>query len=272
MMIHPVEFMFSLLKNELDKDKRTDYLIEAKRMNIKIRLPHINESGEDFSLEGDAIRFGLGNIKYLSQGISKKIIAKRPFNSYKEFLEFTTKKGSGVNSRAVEALNKIGAAAFEDNPRSGNERENLYEYLNIPEFVTNIPRWLEAYFTPLEDYEESGAFIVMAMVKSIKRGEGWSRVEIVDKTGSVGIFHNQDTVIEPGKVYILLVSDNRIISYLTPDSLDSSTSSFIQFLKAKTMVLSPDEYFVVDRFIHAHAFAATCAVAALHQWRAGLYR
>jgi DNA polymerase-3 subunit alpha len=243
---YPVEFMFSLLKNENDKDKRTDYLIEAKRMNIKIRLPHINESGEDFTLEGDAIRFGLGNVKYISEGIAKKILAKKPFSSYEDFVEFTSKKGSGVNSRAVDALNKIGAAAFTDNPRTGNEREFLYEYLNIPEFVTNIPRWVESYFKPLEEYEEDGAFIVMAMVKSIKRGEGWSRVEIVDKTASVGVFHSQDTQIEPGKIYIFLISDNRIASYLTPDSLDNNTSSFVQFLKAKTMVLGPDEYFVVD--------------------------
>jgi DNA polymerase-3 subunit alpha len=243
---YPVEFMFSLLKNENDKDKRTDYLIEAKRMNIKIRLPHINESGEDFTLEGDAIRFGLGNVKYISEGIAKKILANKPFSSYEDFIEFTSKKGSGVNSRAVDALNKIGAAAFTDNPRTGNEREFLYEYLNIPEFVTNIPRWVESYFKPLEEYEEDGAFIVMAMVKSIKRGEGWSRVEIVDKTASVGVFHSQDTQIEPGKIYIFLVSDNRIASYLTPDSLDNNASSFVQFLKAKTMVLGPDEYFVVD--------------------------
>ena len=242
----PIEFMFSLLKNEGDKDKRTDYLIEAKRMNIKIRLPHINESGEDFTLEGDAIRFGLGNVKFISEGIAKKIIAARPFNSYKEFTEFTTKKGSGVNSRAVESLNKIGGAAFEDNPRTGKEREHLYEYLNIPEFVTNIPRWVESYFKPLEEYEEEGAFIVMGMVKSIKRGDGWSRVEIVDKTGSVGVFHKQDTTIEPGKIYIILISDNRISSFIQPDALDSSKSSFVQFLKAKTMVLGPEEYFVVD--------------------------
>lgn len=243
---YPIEFMFSLLKNEGDKDKRTDYLIEAKRMNIKIRLPHINESGEDFTLEGDAIRFGLGNVKYISEGIAKKIIAARPFESYEQFVSFTSKKGSGVNSRAVDALNKIGGAAFTDNPRTGNEREYLYEYLNIPEFVTNIPRWVESYFKPLEEYEEEGAFIVMAMVKSIKRGDGWSRVEIVDKTASVGVFHSQDTTIEPGKIYIFLISDNRIASFITPDSLDNSTSSFVKFLKAKTMVLGPDEYYVVD--------------------------
>jgi DNA polymerase-3 subunit alpha len=243
---YPIEFMYSLLRNEGDKDKRTDYLIEAKRMNIKVRLPHINESGEDFTLEGDAIRFGLGNVKFISEGIAKKIIAQRPFNSYAEFISFTSSKGSGVNSRAVDALNKIGGAAFEDNPRTGNERENFYEYLNIPEFVTNIPRWVESYFKPVEEYEESGAFIIMGMVKAIKRGDGWSRIEIVDKTGSVGVFHNQDTQVEPGKMYIFLVSDNRVASFVQPDSLDSAQTPFVQFLKAKTMVLGPDEYYVVD--------------------------
>ena len=243
---YPIEFMYSLLRNEGDKDKRTDYLIEAKRMNIKVRLPHINESGEDFTLEGDAIRFGLGNVKYISEGIAKKILAARPFNSYADFIKFTTAKGSGVNSRAVDALNKIGGAAFPDNPRSGDERENFYEYLNIPEFVTNIPRWVESYFRPVEDYAEEGAFIIMGMVKNIKRGEGWSRIEIVDKTGSIGVFHSQDTQVEAGRMYIFLIADNRIASFITPDSLDSTQSPFVQFLKAKTMVLGPDEYYVVD--------------------------
>ena len=86
----------------------------------------------------------------------------------------------------------------------------------------------------------------MGMVKSIKRGEGWSRVEIVDKTGSIGVFHNQDSPVEPGKMYIFLVADNRVASFVSPDSLDNTASTFVQFLKAKTMVLGPEEFYVVD--------------------------
>ena len=40
---YPLEFMFSILKNENDKDVRTEYLIEAKRLGLKVLLPHINE-------------------------------------------------------------------------------------------------------------------------------------------------------------------------------------------------------------------------------------
>jgi hypothetical protein len=151
-----------------------------------------------------------------------------------------------VSKRVLESLNKIGAAAFEDNPRSGNEKENYYEYLNIPEFTSDIPRWIEAYAKPLEDYSEEGSFLVQAMVKSIKRGDGWSRIEIVDKTGSVGIFDRAETVIEPGKIYIFLVSDNRIGAYATAEDLKDLSNPFIKYLQAKTLNLGNDELYTIS--------------------------
>ena len=243
---YPHEFMYSLLRNEKDKDTRTDYLIEAKRMGIAIKLPHVNESDIDFTLEGDAIRFGLGNVKFISENIGNKIIASRPFDSFEHLKTIASTKGSGINNRAIEALNKIGAAAFNDNLRIGNEKENYYEYLNIPEFTSDIPRWIEAYAKPLEDYSEEGSFLVQAMVKSIKRGDGWSRIEIVDKTGSVGIFDRSDTVIEPGKIYIFLVADNRIGAYATAEDLKNTDDPFIKYLQAKTMTLGDGEFFTIS--------------------------
>ena len=243
---YPHEFMYSLLKNEKDKETRTDYLIEAKRIGITIRLPHVNESDIDFSLEGDAIRFGLGNVKYISENIGSKIVSGRPYADYESFKKYSLAKGSGINSRALEALNKIGGAAFIDNPRTGFEKESYYEYLNIPEFTSDIPRWIEAYAKPIEDYSEEGSFLVLAMVKSIKRGDGWSRIEIVDKTGSVGIFDRADTVIEPGKIYIFLVADNRIGAYATAEDLKNIDDPFIKYIQAKTMTLADKELYTIS--------------------------
>ena len=242
---YPLEFMFAILKNEKDKDARTEYLIEAKRMGIKILLPHINESELDFSIDGEAIRFGLSNIKYISENIGNKILNSAPYDDYTSFLKVAREKGSGINSRAVDALNKVGASAFKDNPRTGNERENFYEYLNIPEFNNNIPRWLDAYIKPIEEYEEKGAFVILAMVKSIKRGDGWARVEVVDKTGAVGIFDDEQTQIEPGKMYLILVGDNRIIEYVEPDELKETKTAFTKYLLARTMPIVENEYYVV---------------------------
>jgi DNA polymerase III subunit alpha len=244
---YPIEFMFALLKNEKDKDTRTEYLIEAKRMDIPIRLPHINESDMDFKIEGKGIRFGLTGIKFISDSIAKKYIAARPFRSYKELEEFTFGKGNGVNSRALSSLRLIGAATFEDNPRNEQEvRENLYEYLNLPEFNISVPAHFHAFINEAEEYEEKGAFILMGMVKNIKRGKGWSRVEILDKTGVVGIFDDEQTLIEPGRTYIILASDNRVTSFVPVDEAKGSDNGIVRFLGYKQLPYTEDEMYVVS--------------------------
>ena len=244
---YPIEFMYSLLKNEGDKDARTEYLIEAKRMGIPVRLPHVNDSDIDFKIEGKGIRFGLSAIKFISDSIASKYIAARPFASYKELEEFTFGKGNGVNSRALQALRLIGAATFEDNPRNDEEiRENLYEYLNLPEFNVSIPQHYYAFINDVEEFEETGSYVLMGMVKAIKRGKGWSRVEILDKTGSVGIFDEEQTAIEAGRTYLVLASDNRIVTAIPADEIKGNESALIRFLNYRQLPFKEEEMFVVS--------------------------
>ena len=243
---YPLEFMFALLKNEKDKDGRTEYLIEAKRMGISIKLPHINDSDLDFKIEGKGIRFGLTGIKFISNNIAEKYIAARPFKTYKELEEFTFTKGNGVNSRALNALRLIGAATFSDNPRNDEEiKENIYEYLNLPEFNITIPSHYYAFIQDIDLFEEKGSFILLGMVKTIKRGKGWSRVEILDKTGSVGIFDEEGTTIETGRTYLVLANDNRIISSVPVDEIKKSSSALVKFLSYRQLPFKDEEMFVV---------------------------
>ena len=244
---YPLEFMYSLLKNEKDKDARTEYLIEAKRMGISIKLPHINDSDIDFKIEGKGIRFGLTAIKYISDKIAERYISARPFDSYSQLEEFTFTKGNGVNSRALQALRVIGAATFRDNPRNEQEiKENLYEYLNLPEFNISVPSHYYAFIQDIEEFEEKGSYILMGMVKSIKRGTGWSRVEVLDKTGSVGIFDDEQTTIEAGNTYIILANDNRILSAVPVDAIKGSTTGLVKFLGYKQLPYTDDEMMVVS--------------------------
>jgi DNA polymerase-3 subunit alpha len=248
---YPLEFMFAILKNEKDRDARTDYLLEAKRLGIKVLLPHINESELDFSIQGNSIRFGLSNIKYISDNIGSKITSLRPFKSYKNFTEKAGEKGSGINSRAIESLNMIGAAAFPDNARKGKENENLYEYLGIPKFDTGkLSPKIKSQVNPLEEFLEQGCFVLLAMVKSIKKGQGWSRVELVDDTGSVGIFHAENTQIETGMMYFFLVGDNRIHKYVTiNDVVDKVDDPFVQWLYKDKLKIEDGKRLVLD-FTH----------------------
>jgi DNA polymerase-3 subunit alpha len=244
---YPLEFMFALLKNEKDKDARTEYLIEAKRMGIPLRLPHINDSGTDFKIEGKGIRFGLSAIKYISDTIASRYIAARPFKSFAEVQEFTFTKGNGVNSRALEAMRVVGALTFPDNPRNDEEvRAHLYEYLNLPEFNIQVPQHYHAYISSNDEFDEKGAFILMGVVKAIKRGKGWSRVEILDNTGSIGVFDDEETKIEAGRTYIILVGSNRIVEAVPVDEIRESSSPLIRFLNYKQLPYGQDEYFVLS--------------------------
>ena len=244
---YPLEFMYSILKNEKDKDARTEYLIETKRMGIPIKLPHVNDSDADFKIEGKGIRFGLTGIKYISDNIASKYMAARPFGSYKELEEFTFGKGNGVNSRALQAMRVVGAATFQDQPRNDQEiRENLYEYLNLPEFNISVPQHYHAFISDVEEFEEKGSFILMGMVKEIKRGKGWSRVEILDKTGSVGIFDDEQSTIETGKTYLILASDNRITEAIQIDEIGKVDSALVKYLNYKQLPYKDEEMFVVS--------------------------
>jgi DNA polymerase III subunit alpha len=244
---YPLEFLFSLLKNEGDKDARTEYLIEAKRLGLKIKLPHVNESDVYFSLQDDSIRFGLAEVKFISDSIANKIIEKRPYSNYEDFKSKAGKKGSGINSRAISSLNAIGAVAFDDNPRTGKESESYYEFLGIPTFNIDLPPRIKAQARPIEDFDPLGSFVIFGMVKNIKRGSGWARVEIVDETGSIGLFHTEQTQIETNQMYFILVGDNRIVRYINVKDIDpKSNDLFIDYLYRREYDLAEDEQIVVN--------------------------
>lgn len=225
---YPLEFMCALLRNEKSQDVITDYLLECKSMGINIKLPHINYSDSRFSVEGDSLRMGLSGVKYLSDKLSERIIAVRPFESYKQFKDHVLTKGSGLNTRVISALNAFGGAAFEDNPRPENYRSNLYEYLGIPAFETNaLTHQMRSLIRPLEEYTDDESFVIMAMVKGVKQKDNWKRVDLVDSSGTAGIFINPDSEITKGKMYLMLVGNNSIMKAIDMDDLSTSSEDVL---------------------------------------------
>jgi DNA polymerase-3 subunit alpha len=240
---YPLEFMVSLLKNEEDNDSLLDYLIETKRMGIRVMLPHVNASNLDFEIQtnnngDDIIRFGLSDIKFISDKISGRILDQRPFRDYAHLLEVSQTKGSGISSRVLDSLNRVGGAAFPDNPRTGTERENFYEYLNIPAFETKgIHPRIQAQLRTLDEFSDTESFVSLGMVRGIKTGPGWKRIEIVDETGSVGIFAEPDLEIETGNMYVFLIANNRVAKFISIDALAMDVpldedKDFREFLEA----------------------------------------
>ena len=103
------EFMAAVLTSELSNAKKLTFLInECRTTGIRILPPDVNSSDVNFTVDGDAIRFGLGAIKGFGQGISAAIIEARkegPFTSMADLAERT----EGLNAKGLEALIRCGA-------------------------------------------------------------------------------------------------------------------------------------------------------------------
>ena len=109
---YPHQYMAALMTSVLDSaTKISGYIAECKEMGIPVLPPDINHSDDHFTVEGEAIRFGLGAVKNVGRALIRTISAKRaadgPFKSMEDFLQ---RMGEGeLNKRAVENFIKCGA-------------------------------------------------------------------------------------------------------------------------------------------------------------------
>ncbi|KPJ78136.1 MAG: hypothetical protein AMS14_00120 [Planctomycetes bacterium DG_20] len=109
---YPVEFMAALLTFEMvNSDKLAEYMDECRRMNIEVAPPDVNESGADFTVVGDRVRFGLAAVKGVGERAVEAITQARDavgrFDSLFHFCEHVDL--AAVNRAVVESLIKCGA-------------------------------------------------------------------------------------------------------------------------------------------------------------------
>ena len=109
---YPRQYMAALMTSVLDSAvKISGYIAECREMGIAVLPPDVNHSCDNFTVEGDAIRFGLGAVKNVGRGLIRSMVARRkeggPFQSLEDFID---RMGEGeLNKRAVENFIKCGA-------------------------------------------------------------------------------------------------------------------------------------------------------------------
>ena len=109
---YPRQFMAAQLSSFMDNSgKVAEYAAECARLGIQLLPPGVNSAHAKFTVEGEAVRFGLLAIKNLGSGFIHQIIAERekngPFSSFYNFLKRMHDKD--FNRRAAESLVKAGA-------------------------------------------------------------------------------------------------------------------------------------------------------------------
>ena len=119
---HPREYLAALLTSvKGDKDKSAVYLNECRQMQIPVLVPDLNSSVMDFSVDGDAIRFGLSAVRNVGEGVVAHILAAReeggPFVDFFDFCDRVDPQA--LNKRTIESLIKAGAFDSLGHPRQG---------------------------------------------------------------------------------------------------------------------------------------------------------
>ena len=111
---HPREFMSALLTCDRENaDKVINDIAECRSMKIPVLPPDVNASQKDFTVEREAIRFGLAAVKNVGEGLVDAVLASRneegPFRDLGDFCRRVEHRH--LNRRALESL--IKAAAFD---------------------------------------------------------------------------------------------------------------------------------------------------------------
>lgn len=124
---YPHYFMASLMSSEKENTDRVKrYLAECRDMGIRVLPPDVNRSQASFTVEGDAIRFGLGAIKNVGTNAIEAIIdVRKSHGEFKSIFDFSDNVDlRSVNKRVVESLIKSGSFDY-----LGARRAQLYAVL-----------------------------------------------------------------------------------------------------------------------------------------------
>ena len=233
---YPVEFIWATLSNETEGEKITTYLFEAQRIGIEILGPDVNKSDAAFSLDGDALRFGLSNIAGCGASAVSEIMTKRPFDDYDHFVNTVAR--SKVKANNLEALQKVGAFDSIGFDSPYESRRYFGPLLNYP-VTMNDKSPFDEIIMPCnlaqDTKEEVNLYIVRGVVKSTKRTPKYFRAEVEDSTGVVSSFANSDAVINKRDYVIAIVGDQTIhhIEDFNEIETGKSDSKFSKFLRGQ---------------------------------------
>ncbi|MEU6362247.1 DNA polymerase III subunit alpha [Streptomyces albidoflavus] len=104
---YPLEFLVAAMST-VDNDRLPEFVKEARRLDVAVLAPDINASGTGFSADPDqyAVRYGLDSVK----GVGSKAVADlQAGQPYRDWDDFTDRKGPKANAGVIALLARVGA-------------------------------------------------------------------------------------------------------------------------------------------------------------------
>ncbi|MDF9838329.1 MULTISPECIES: DNA polymerase III subunit alpha [unclassified Breznakia] len=109
---YPLSFFASLLNSVIGSEtKSSEYIFEAKKRDITILGPNVNESTNEYIIQKEALRFPLVGIKNIGSAMSLSLLEERSHNGkYDDFFDFVARISLiKITSKAIDSLIDAGA-------------------------------------------------------------------------------------------------------------------------------------------------------------------
>ncbi|MEX2117043.1 MAG: DNA polymerase III subunit alpha [Bacteroidota bacterium] len=109
---YPAEYMAATLTSEIgDTDRIVLFIDDCRKMGIDVLPPDVNESGVDFVVSPNGLRFGLSAIKNVGTGAVEQIVRVRSENGrFQDIFDFCARVDlRAVNKKTLESLILAGA-------------------------------------------------------------------------------------------------------------------------------------------------------------------
>lgn len=108
---YPLAYMTALMTTVMgNQTKLAEYVGEVRRLRIRLLPPDVNKSGYSFTVDGNAIRFGLGAIKYLGAHVIHAILQAREEGPFQDMADLCRRIDLKLcNRKALESLIQCGA-------------------------------------------------------------------------------------------------------------------------------------------------------------------
>ena len=210
---YPVEFMAALMTSVIEMPtKVAEYIQVCRQMNIKILPPDVNRGAYGFSVDNDAIRYGLSAIKSVGRPVINALVEEREANGeYRSLKDFIERLTGTVNKRAIENFIKAGALDCLE----GNRRQKMLVYGQIVDSIAQ---------------EKKNSFAGQMSLFDLVSDEEKKEYEI-----------RMPDVEEYDKEMILAFEKDVLGIYLSGHPLERYRNIMEKMISAKTTDFQPDE-------------------------------
>lgn len=242
---YPLEFYAATLMCEQDDEKMREYITEAENHGVKVRNLDLNLSKENFSICGNEIYIGFGNVKGIGEEKAKKIVSGQPYAGVEDFLE-----RFGTEANVLRALIPLGLfkesspivlykfwMTYSDYTKKKKDKKKRFD-ISYAKFLQQVQDLLPENFRTIEKIDIDLVNEIAGFDNSLAK-----KIDDIRKKAAASVARNVASAIQPTKLAEfdhnkIVIEDKELLTLLEDVTLAQKT--YFGFVWDNPLRISPE--------------------------------